>query len=169
MGSRLFLYSLNQHPRQQKFVLGAFDSFDAQQWHIHSPLINKSMLFCGDLRVMTIWYLAEADFEQNLKLCKTCRKVPVPESFFNLQPATLLKKDTGICISLWKLAQYFTKNFIMENLLRTGFERRILQKMPKRHSYYKDILYRRQLFQKTDILRQSSGRASSQKLCLMIS
>ena len=108
-------------------------------------------------------------FEQNLKLCKTCRKVPVPESFFNLQPATLLKKDTGICISLWKLAQYFSKNFIMENLLRTGFERRILQKMPKWHSYYKEILYRRQLFQKTDILRESSGRASSQKLCLMIS
>ena len=44
----------------------------------------------------------------------------------------------------------------MENLLRTGFERRILWKMKNQHSYYdKDISRSPQLFQKTDIARET--------------
>ena len=43
----------------------------------------------------------------------------------------------------------------MENVLQTGFERRILWKMENGHSYYnKDISWSRQLFQKTDIVRK---------------
>ena len=43
----------------------------------------------------------------------------------------------------------------MENVLQTGFERRILWKMENGHSYYnKDISWSRQLFQKTDIVRE---------------
>ena len=44
----------------------------------------------------------------------------------------------------------------MENLLRTGFERRILWKMENQHSHYnKDILWSPQLFQETDIVREN--------------
>ena len=44
----------------------------------------------------------------------------------------------------------------MENLLRTGFKRRILWKMKNRHSYYyEDISWSQQLFQKADIARES--------------
>ena len=44
----------------------------------------------------------------------------------------------------------------MENLLRTGFERRILRKIANRHSYYhKEISRSRQLFQETGIARES--------------
>ena len=44
----------------------------------------------------------------------------------------------------------------MENLLRTGFKRINLWIMENRHSYYnKDISWSRQLFQKTDIARES--------------
>ena len=41
----------------------------------------------------------------------------------------------------------------MENLVRTGFERRILRKMANRHSYHKEMSYR-QLFQRTEIVRE---------------
>ena len=45
----------------------------------------------------------------------------------------------------------------MENLLQTGFKRRILRKMAKRHFYYnKEISWSRQLFQKTDIAKESA-------------
>ena len=44
----------------------------------------------------------------------------------------------------------------MKNLLRTGFERRILWKMSNRHAYYnKGISWSRQLFPKTGIARES--------------
>ena len=58
-----------------------------------------------------------------------------PESFFNFHPATLLKKDAGMYIFLRKFANFFRNNFIMENLLRTGFEWRISQKIVNRHFY----------------------------------
>ena len=56
----------------------------------------------------------------------------------------------------------------MENLLRTGFERRMLWKMENQHSYYnKDISWSPQLFQKTDIVRENvSLRAIDRKLTL---
>ena len=44
----------------------------------------------------------------------------------------------------------------MENLLRTGFKRRILWKMKNRHSYYnEDLSWSQQLFQKAGIARES--------------
>ena len=53
-------------------------------------------------------------------------------------------------------AKFFRKTFIMENLLRTGFEKTILWKTANRHTYYnKEISWSRQLFQKTDIARES--------------
>ena len=61
-------------------------------------------------------------------------------------------------------AKLFGNTFIVENLLRTGFERRILQKMANRLSSYhllptfcynKEIPWSRQLYQKTDIARES--------------
>ena len=55
-----------------------------------------------------------------------------------------------------QLHQFFRKTFTIENLLRTGFKRRILWKTENRHSYYnKDISWCRQHFQKTDIARES--------------
>ena len=56
----------------------------------------------------------------------------------------------------------------MENLLRTGFERRMLWKMGNQHSYYnKHISWSSQLFQKTDIVRENvSLRAIDRKLTL---
>ena len=58
----------------------------------------------------------------------------------------------------------------MENLLRTGFERRILWKMENQHSYYnKDISWSSQLFQKTDIVRKNvSLRNINRKLTLSL-
>ena len=44
----------------------------------------------------------------------------------------------------------------MENLLRTGFERATFWKMANRNTYYnKETLWSPQLFQKTDIARES--------------
>ena len=56
----------------------------------------------------------------------------------------------------------------MENHLRTGFERRTLWKMANRLTYYsKKIAWSRQLFQETDIARESVySRTICEKLTL---
>ena len=56
----------------------------------------------------------------------------------------------------------------MEKLLQTGFDRRILRKMANRHSYYtKETLWSRQLFHRTDIVRESVNlRTIDRKLTL---
>ena len=44
----------------------------------------------------------------------------------------------------------------MENLLRTGFETKVLLKMGNRHTYYnKEISSTKQPFEKTDIARET--------------
>ena len=63
--------------------------------------------------------------------------------FFNLQPATLSKKRRRHTYFSVNFASFFTSNLVTEKLLRIGFDRRILQKMANRHSYYKES------FQKT--------------------
>ena len=55
--------------------------------------------------------------------------------FFDLQPATLLKKRRRHTYFSVNFAKFFRRNFITEKLLRIGFERRILWKMANRHSY----------------------------------
>ena len=62
-----------------------------------------------------------------LKSSKTHRNAPAPESLFNLQPSTSSEK-TPAKTSV-SFAKFFRNTFIMENLLRPGFERRILWKM----------------------------------------
>ena len=52
-------------------------------------------------------------------------------------------------------AKIFRNTFIMANLLWNGFERRILWEMANRHTYNKNISWSRQLFQNTDIARDS--------------
>ena len=60
--------------------------------------------------------------------------------FFDLQPATLLKKRRRHTYFSVNFAKLFRNNFITEKLLRIGFERRILRRMANRHSYYEEIL-----------------------------
>ena len=59
--------------------------------------------------------------------------------FFDLQPATLLKKRRRHTYFSVNFAKFFRNNFITEKLLQIGFERWILRKMAKRHSYYNEI------------------------------
>ena len=90
------------------------------------------------------------------KFSKIHRNAPGPESLLYLQPPTSLEKrrrDIYLSVSFVK---FFRDTLITENLLQTGFESRILRKMVNRHSYYnKKISWSRQLFQKTDIARNS--------------
>ena len=51
---------------------------------------------------------------------------PASESFFNLQPATLLKKRRWHAYFSVNFAKFFRDNFITEKHLQTGSERRIL-------------------------------------------
>ena len=67
------------------------------------------------------------------KFSKIHQNAFAPESLFNLQPHNFIGS----------FAKCFRNTFIMENLLRTDFKRRILRKMVNRHSYYN-----REIFQK---------------------
>ena len=74
--------------------------------------------------------------------------------FFNLQPATLMKKRRRHTYFSVNFAKFFRNNFIMEKLLQISFERRILRKMEKRHCCYKEISQSGQRFQRTQIVRE---------------
>ena len=63
---------------------------------------------------------------------------PGPESLFYLQPSTSLEKRHQDIYLSPSFAKFFRSMFITKNLLRTGFESRILRKMVNRQSqsYY---------------------------------
>ena len=69
---------------------------------------------------------------QNLQEC-TCTGV-----LFQPSTCNFIEKRRRHVIFLRKFANFFRNNFIMENLLRTGFEWRISQKIVNRHSYLKN-------------------------------
>ena len=73
------------------------------------------------------------------KLRKVHSNAPAPESFFNLQPITLMKKRSRHTYFFVNFAKFFRNNFVTEKHQRTDSERRILRKMANRHSYYKEI------------------------------
>ena len=90
------------------------------------------------------------------------------------------KRDAGTQLSV-SFAKFFRNTFIMENLLRTDFEQRILRKMVNRHSQYnkKYIMQSTAFLKKTDTARESVYlriyiyigsvlTCSSQWLCLYI-
>ena len=75
---------------------------------------------------------------------------------WTLQASTTLEKRRRHMWLSVSFAKFFRNTFIMETLLRTGFERTILWKTANRHTYYnKEISWSRQLFQKTDTARES--------------
>ena len=55
------------------------------------------------------------------KFGKIYRDASTPESLFNLQPSTLLKKRRRHIYTPVSPAKLFRNTFIMENILRTGF------------------------------------------------
>ena len=59
--------------------------------------------------------------------------------FFNLLPATSLKKRRRHTYFSLNFAKFFRSNFITEKLQRIGFEGTILRKMAHQHSYSKEI------------------------------
>ena len=76
------------------------------------------------------------------KLRKIHSNALAPESFFNLQSVTLLKKRHRYTYFSVNFAKFFRYNFITEIHLRTGSERRILRKMANRHIVKSTVLSR---------------------------
>ena len=79
---------------------------------------------------------------RSYKFCKTHRNAPAPKFLFNLQPSTLSKKRRRYRQRSVSFVDFFRNTFILENLLQTGFERRILRKMTDRNNkrhYNKEI------------------------------
>ena len=91
-----------------------------------------------------------------LKIQQNSQERTAPETIFNLLSSSSSEKRRQHIQLFASIAKYFRNTFIMESLLRTGFERRILRKVSNQHSYYnKEISSSRQLFEKTDITRES--------------
>ena len=75
----------------------------------------------------------------------------------SFQSATYFtEKETSAHIFSVNFEKFFRSTFIMKNFLQTGFDRKILRKMKNEHSCYNEVISQRwQLFQRTDVVRES--------------